>query len=140
MPKIKTKTKKRSSSSANSSNNKDIFLKCLIFSLACYVIVYLISCSAALIFDLNDNYDFYVSLISFSSASFCSGFYTGIKLRKNGLISGLVFTLPANLILILTCLIISDFKTDITLLITAVALLVSSALGGIVAVNKRHRR
>lgn len=138
MPEIRTEKNNRAS--RKDTTNKDAFIKSIIFSLLVYSAVYIISCFCALTFDIRDSYDFYISLLSFAAASFISGFYSGNKLRKNGLVTGLLFTLPVNALIILISVVLTDFKPGITLLITALVLLLSSAAGGIFAVNKRHRR
>ncbi len=138
MPEIKTDKNKRAARQGIS--HKDVFIKSMIFSLIIYSTVYIISCFFALAFDIQDSYDFYIGLISFAFASFLSGFYSGNKLRKSGLVTGMLFTLPANVIIILISVVLADFKPDITLLITSLVLLLSSAAGGVFAVNKKHRR
>lgn len=137
MPKTKAKSKR---SNLQISSEKDAFIKTLIFSVICYVLIYLLACICGLMFDINKSYDFYVSLISFAVSSFAAGFFAGCKLRKNGLITGLLYALPANIIVIIITLLSVSFKPDLNLLITAAVLLASSAVGGIAAVNKRHRR
>lgn len=138
MQKLKPKTKK----GRIESNNTVIstFINIQIFSLISYLIVFLIFSFAALMADLPQKYDFYFSLIIFLICSFVTGFYAGIKIRQNGLLVGVIYSLPMNALVLIISLIFADFKVDFTLFITAAVLLLSSAAGGIVAVNKRHRR
>ncbi len=135
--KLKTKTKRKT---GNDNPNTDAFIKTQIFSLCVYCGVFLLSSAVALAVDSQDKYDYYVSLLSFSVASFASGFFAGNKLRKNGLAVGVIYSLPINIIVILISLITNSFIPTAYLAITVFALLAASAAGGVLAVNKRHRR
>ena len=133
---------KRSNNKKKISENvyTDVFFRTLLFSLIAYAASFLIFCLIAYITDLNDKFDFAVSLLSFAVGSFVTGFFAGKKLGKNGLVFGAVFSLPINLIIIFISLISNNFSTTPNIIITAVLLLVSSASGGVVAVNTRYRR
>ncbi len=139
MPKTKLQAKNKRNTGYDNPNT-DAFIKTQIFSLCVYCAVFLLSSAVALAADSQDKYDYYISLISFSAASFVSGFFAGNKLRKNGLAVGAIYSLPLNIIVILASLAVNRFAININLAITALALLAASATGGVLAVNKRHRR
>ena len=121
----------------NSSKNENIriILVAVVIQLVAYLITSLV-CFAA---DIKRDILVIFSLIAFSIGSFTASFYTGRKKRKKGLINGVLFTLPANTVLIASSLIANNFSCDYFMLITASVLIVSSALGGIISVNVRKK-
>ena len=116
------------------------FLQVQLFSATVYISLFLIGSVVALNADLPKKYDYIISIIIFAVASFLTGFFSGIKLRQNGLLSGIIYSLPMNFAVILTSLIMSKFSVGINIAITAVVLIISAGIGGILAVNKRLRR
>lgn len=136
MKKIKPKSRKTRADNSTVST----FINVQIFSLITYISVFLIFSFIALAADLSRKYDYLFSVIIFVICSFLTGFYSGNKLRQNGLLTGIVYSLPMNTLTLLISLIFSDFKADSSIIITVLLLVVSSAVGGILAVNKRHRR
>lgn len=136
MKKIKPKSRKTRSDNSTVST----FINVQIFSLITYIVVFLIFSFVALAADLSRKYDYLFSVIIFVICSFLTGFYAGNKQRQNGLLTGVVYSLPMNTLTLLISLIFSDFNADYSIIITALLLVVSSAVGGILAVNKRHRR
>ena len=136
MKKIKPKSRKTRADNSTVST----FINVQIFSLITYIVVFLIFSFVALAADLSRKYDYMFSVIIFVICSFLTGFYAGNKQRQNGLLTGVVYSLPMNTLTLLISLIFSDFKADSSIIITVLFLVVSSAVGGILAVNKRHRR
>ena len=136
MKKIKPKSRKTRADNSTVST----FINVQIFSLITYIVVFLIFSFVALAADLSRKYDYLFSVIIFVICSFLTGFYAGNKQRQNGLLTGVVYSLPMNTLTLLISLIFSDFKADSSIIITVLLLVVSSAVGGILAVNKRHRR
>lgn len=136
MKKIKPKSRKTRADNSTVST----FINVQIFSLITYIVVFLIFSFVALAADLSRKYDYLFSVIIFVICSFLTGFYAGNKQRQNGLLTGVVYSLPMNTLTLLISLIFSDFNADYSIIITALLLVVSSAVGGILAVNKRHRR
>ena len=116
------------------------FLQVQLFSATVYISLFLIGSVVALNADLPKKYDYFISIIIFAIASFLTGFFSGIKLRQNGLLSGIIYSLPMNFAVILTSLIMSKFSVGINIAITATVLIISAGIGGILAVNKRLRR
>ena len=138
MQKLKPKANiniKRNENTATSS-----FISVQIFGIVCYITLFTIFSLIALLADLPRQYDYYYTLAMFLLGSFLLGGYTGIKLRENGLLNGIIYALPMNVLTVLISLIFADFKADVHTIITAVLLILSSAFGGVIAVNKRRRR
>ena len=136
MEKVKPKSKK----TRTENTYLNTFLNVQIFDAIVYLLLFLISSSIALLIDLPHKNDYIFTLITFSLCSFISAFYSGIKMKHNGLAVGIVFTLPMNGITMLISFIISDFKADYMFVVSVAVLIVTSAIGGILAVNKRRRR
>lgn len=116
------------------------FIKAQIFALLMYFVFFISGSLIALAADLSGKYDYIFTVIIFSLGSLSVGFFSGMLLRRNGLLSGILNSLPLNIIVILISLFINQFNFSINLLITAIALLLSAGIGGILAVNKRLRR
>ena len=105
-----------------------------------YFASFLLFSVIGLMADLSVKYDLLCSLLSFGLASFAVGFFIGRKLRQNGLLAGIIYSLPLNTLIVLLSLIFSDFTVDLNIAITATVLLVTAGAGGIVAVNSRLKR
>lgn len=136
MPAIKRKQNKSSNTNTISTN----FVKAQLICFAVYIAIFLLICGVCIIADSGDNGDVYFSLIAFAFASFLSGLIGGNKTRKKGILSGLIYGTPSNLLVIFASLTANSFKPDIRLLVSAVVLTAACAVGGIVGVNMRHRR
>lgn len=134
MQKSKSKRKKAENIQAST------FIKVQIFAFIFYIILFILFSFIGLITDLPQKYDYYFSLSIFTVSSFITGFYAGNKLLQNGLLVGILYSLPMNVITIIFSLIFSHFKVDIFLAITVTILIISSGIGGIFAVNRRRRR
>lgn len=115
------------------------FLKIQLFALLCYVCVFIIGSISALMFDISSEYDYIFTLIIFALSSFIVGFFAGLKIRKNGLIVGMLYSLPLNLIITVISTILNHFSVGINIAITLIILSITSGIGGIMAVNKRIR-
>ena len=126
----------------NKSENSqlNLFLQIQLFAIVVYTILYFGGSFIALIADISSKYDFIVSLVIFTISSFVVGFFTGIKLRRNGLVMGIIYSLPLNLTIIIISLIINDFAFSFNMLISLFVLTTFAGVGGVLAVNKRLRR
>ena len=131
---------KRSAKIKSENTQLSIFLKTQIFSVVAYIIIFFTGSLIGLSADLPGKYDFIFSLAIFFVGSLSTGFFAGLKLRHNGLLTGILFSLPMNIITMLISFISSDFSFGYNMALTAVVLLVSAGIGGILAVNKRVRR
>lgn len=134
----KSKPGNRNRKSENAVINT--FIKVQIFGLIIYTLLFLLSGFISMSADLKQSYDTIVSLGTFSLCSFFTALFAGLKIREKGLLVGVIYTLPLNTLTMLISLIFTDFKVDYKLLLTAVFLVLSAALGGITAVNLRLRR
>ena len=115
------------------------FLQIQLIAILTYTSLFIIGCLIALKADLSSKYDFIFALCTFIVGSFITGFASGIKLRKNGLFLGIIFSLPMNILVVLISVIICKFDIGFNLGVTIFILLISSGIGGILAVNKRIR-
>lgn len=117
-----------------------MLLKVQIINAALYTV--LIFAAALILFSLdsiNEKYYFYSVAVPVSFANFLSGYYTGIKLRKNGLLNSLIFCLPMTVLLLFISVAVNSFKIDLTALISAILMLCGAMLGGITSVNTKIR-
>lgn len=113
-----------------------IFFKVQAINLVFYLsLLILLSVLLYNFFDLNEKAYFYIAVALLSSVNIVTGYYTGIKLRKNGLLNALIFSLPATFTVILLSVILNSFHVDLTLIISLIIMLCSSMLGGVSAVN-----
>ena len=126
----------------NKSENSQlkVFLQIQLFAIVIYVLFFIAGSLISLTADISLKYDYIVTLVLFSASSFLVGFFTGVKLRQNGLIMGIIYSLPLNVILIVISLILNDFTLSFNMLISLLVLTAFSGIGGVLAVNKRLRR
>lgn len=134
------KIKPKSNKTRSENDTLIIFLKIQLIGALIYVSVFLLSSVLSLVTDVSQKYDTIITLIAFALSSFISGFYAGKKKRQNGLLAGVIYTLPLNALVLIISAIISDFKVDYLIAVSAVVLVLSAGLGGILSVNMRHRR
>lgn len=80
---------------------------------------------------------FYIITAILSATNFFSGFYVGIKLRKNGMLNSLLYNMPLNIIYLVISSVLNLFKIDLTILFAAIIILSSSMLGGVLSVNNK---
>ena len=117
-----------------------MFLWLQLFSILCYSVMFLSGSFIALMLDIPSTFDYLFSLITFTLSNLIVGFYSGIKYRRNGLVNGVLTSLPSNIIILIISLILGEFAVDINFIITLLVLVVASGVGGILAVNKRTKR
>ena len=129
------KAKRKSEKSINPSFK--IFLKTQVMAAISYVLLFAACSIICLSLDINRRNMFYISVLSFAAASFLCAYYAGYKIHKNGLIIGLVYLLPANIIVILISAISNGFKIDLTAVISLFILVIVSMLAGILSVNTK---
>ncbi|MBQ3136087.1 MAG: TIGR04086 family membrane protein [Clostridia bacterium] len=117
------------------NNKAKSFVKLQIINLIIYLFVFVIISIIAVCSDIGKEKLFYVSLGYLSVSSFASGFVAGFKERKKGIICGMLSALPFLLIICILSIILNKFDIDYNLIISIIAALIFSAVGGIVAVN-----
>lgn len=115
------------------------FIKTQILAVIIYPGIFMAISIASLSADLPKKYMFYVTVLSFAAGSFICATFAGNKLHKNGMVTGLLFCLPFNTIVILISAIANSFKVDLTAAVAYFILIVSSMLGGIISVNTKTR-
>lgn len=114
-----------------------VFLKTQMIAAISYLSVFLVSSIVCLSLDLKKNTMFYVSVLSFAAASFLCAYYAGYKIHKNGLVVGLLYALPTNILVIIISVIVNGFKIDLTGIISFFILIISSMLAGVLSVNTK---
>ena len=126
----------------NKSENSQlkVFLQIQLFAIVVYLIFFLTGSFIALAADVSGKYDYIISLVLFTASSFVVGYYTGIKLRRNGLLMGILYSLPINILVLIISLILDDFIFSFNILISLAVLIAFAGIGGVLAVNKRLRR
>ncbi len=124
-------------------NSKDIriknFMKMQIINIAAYLTVFVVLVLISLGCDVGTDSMLYISIAFIGVSSFISGCIAGFRERRKGIICGIVNVLPLNILIFAFSLIFNSFKADISILITFLTGILTSATGGIVAVNIRLR-
>ncbi len=87
--------------------------------------------------DVDANYPLITAALCFSE--FVTAYISGRKLRKNGIIVGVLFNIPFVLSEIVIALALSSFEFDYRLFLSLFTQITISAIGGIVSVNTRKR-
>ncbi len=132
---------KKKKITAKSTNNQ--LVKGLSLSFAAGTAAFLILSSLMTLIafkqDLQESLYPFLMIICFAVSGFISGLASGLIIRKNGLIMGLISVMPVYFLIISAACITS--RSGINLWGWAVlgAMLISGAAGGIVAVNRQNR-
>lgn len=137
MQKSTLKTASKNDKKLNKSTS--VFLKTQILMIITDIIFLLIGSAIVYSSEIKQKMYFYLSIAIFAIVSFIAGYYSGFKIHHNGLITGVIFCLPANILIILISLILNHFKFDFSCGISFIILLVASMLGGILSVNTRKK-
>ena len=87
--------------------------------------------------DIEINYIFLIVTIGICNA--LMGYIIGSEKKKNGLFFALIYTLPGSLSLLVISLILNGFKFDYFAFLTLTTLMITSAVGGVVSVNKKKK-
>lgn len=135
--KNRTVTHKRSDKKSNSKLKKILLLEFAI--LIIYYIISLIVCTLLFTVDIPIGAVYYIILISLALSAFLSGYITGVKMKKNGLISGVIYNLFMVVLTLLISLLLNGFSFDYRMFVTLVVMLAMSAAGGITAVNSKRK-
>ena len=90
--------------------------------------------------DKNVYEEYIVILIGLSAADFVSSYFIGKKIRKNGMLYGVLYNLPFIVLFIVISLLLNGFSFDSRLLYFTVSRIILSAIGGITAVNSKSKR
>lgn len=117
------------------SGNVGVFIKAQVIYLILSLVFLLVSAFISYSSSLDAKFYFYLTIFSLALASFLSSFYSGYKIHQNGLVVGLLFSLPMNIIWLVASAVINSLKADATIIIALVVLLITSMLGGVLSVN-----
>ena len=118
-----------------STANVMLFLYNFLIITACIFLLSIV----ALIADLNNNAYHIYSIAGISAGSMICGFINGRKKKQNGLLNGVIFTLPSNLLLIIFSLYLNEFSADYLLIFSIGFSLMFAALGGVLSVNIKKK-
>ncbi len=121
-----------------SENKKSNELVMLFQSIIIQLMVFVVGAVVTLILDVNSESFLIIASTTLAVGSFISGFAISRKKRSNGLLNGVIYSLPI-LIFPLISLFFNKFKVDFNILINVFIILLFSASGGIVSVNIRKR-
>lgn len=100
----------------------------------------LVLCLYFYLADKNVYEEYIVILIGLSAADFVSSYFIGKKIRKNGMLYGVLYNLPFIVLFIVISLLLNGFSFDSRLLYFIVSKIILSAIGGITAVNSKSKR
>lgn len=129
--------KAQKSSSKNENTVINFYLKTQVISLIITILLFIIVSVIALFADIPESYDLIAALFVIIASTFVTAYYSGLKIRSKGIIVGIIYTLPINSLIIITSLAVNNFEIGFNLLFCCLAGILSGAVGGIVAVNKR---
>lgn len=118
-----------------STANVMLFLYNFLIITACIFLLSIV----ALIADLNNNAYHIYSIAGISAGSMICGFINGRIKKQNGLLNGVIFTLPSNLLLIIFSLYLNEFSADYLLIFSIGFSLMFAALGGVLSVNIKKK-
>ncbi len=134
MVKLKTRRNKRDTSPGN------VFLSSQLLTAIIYAVAFVATAFSVMISGVSFSDYSFISIGAFGLASFVSAFLAGMKTRKKGMITGLLYTLPENLLILALSLIFNGFTADLNLLYLVLTLTLTATVGGILAVNKRFKK
>lgn len=134
--------KRRTKASAAVNDTKNIIIKILIGSGVGIAVFFALTVLAAFILLKNDsdmNIYKYIILLTGAVSGFLSGFVAVRPMRKNGIAFGAVSALPVYLVAIIVSIILSRSGIGLIGWILLALMVIFSAVGGVVAVNKRKK-
>lgn len=123
----------------NNNLSKYLYLfKGVIFGLISLISAVLLS--ALFIYKSNLSDKFYIPLMlaSVVLSGFVSGYLSVMKIRKNGFMNGAVSTV-ASVVVLFIAMLVANRGFNFLMIIPCLILVVSGTLGGIAAVNIKHK-
>ena len=131
-------------SSLQNKNNKNtnIFkdrIRLLLISFTIETAFFFIGAVIAFFADIKNSGYYSMCLLSLSLGCFVSGFVTARKMKHNGLMHAVIYSLPGNLSYIVLSSALNSFKIDYHIILSLMLIIVSSAIGGIISVNVRPK-
>lgn len=131
----KSKAKKQHQNKIESDNDLILFFTPVLIQ----IIIYFVICVATYLLDIENKLYYYAFFISTGISSLISGFTIGRKKHKNGMLNGIIYTLPSVFIVIMVSLMINKFSFDYHIIISIVLPIFLSSSGGIAAVNYKKK-
>lgn len=128
----RNKNKKQKS---RQNENLIMFLLPLIILFSALMLTSIVS----VLLDLEKWLSFSVITAIFSLCTLLSAYLTSYRKRENGLVTGIIYNLPSVLIILLLSVILNGFSADLNILFSFASMLISSALGGILGVNRKQK-
>lgn len=132
--------KRKSKGGGANADLRTIIIRCLtgaIIGTVTFFAILVLMSFIALKADLSDSLYKYLVLADGAVSGFVCGFATVRPIRKNGIIFGAVSALPMFIITALTAFLTSNSGLGAIGWILAGVMIIFSAIGGILAVNKR---
>ncbi len=134
----KNKVIKKTKNISNTNIRKVILLETIVF-----LVYFTLSMSICALFyfgNISLEKQYFISLAGFICAGIVSGYSVGKKIKVNGLLNGVLYNLPVIFIIVFISLILNDFTFDYKLIVSALAMLITSAVGGVFAVNSKQKK
>lgn len=128
----RNKNKKQKS---RQNENLIMFLLPLIILFSALMLTSIVS----VLLDLEKGLSFSVITAIFSLCTLLSAYLTSYRKRENGLVTGIIYNLPSVLVILLLSVILNGFSADLNILLSFASMLISSALGGILGVNRKQK-
>ena len=130
MPKQKGLNKKTSSASKTTE-----VITLMFICAAMQTSVFICACIFSLLINVKNDIYFPVAVAALCIGSAFSGFTSVRKIRKNGLLNGILYVLPSNVVYMMISLAMNSFVFDYITLISFTLLVIFSAVGGVISVN-----
>ena len=126
---------KRKASGNFISSDLSLVLANTLIHFLIFILITIISFLSALKFDLL----YFGSLICIAISNFLSGMLSGHAKRQKGLINGILFSVPSNIVFIILSLITNKFHFDYMIIVSITVAVFFSEIGGIIAVNFKRK-
>ena len=117
---------------------KNIAIRFLVICLINLIAVVLL-CSFFYFTDRNVYDEYVLIVLMFVVTDFMASYYVGRRIRKNGMICGVIYNLPLIMLFETVSLILNNFSFDSRAFILPVLRILISAIGGITAVNAKGK-
>ena len=124
----------------NKSKRENTPFLLILYALLTETAFFIASCILALILDIKQGNYYIFCLAALSVGSLASGFISARITRKKGMLNGIIYALPSNILFTLISASLNSFSVDYNVILSLAMLVVCSAAGGIASVNIRSRK
>ena len=100
---------------------------------------FLVGAAIALFVDIKSSSYYSACLLFLGLGCFVSGFVTARKIKQNGLLNAVIYSLPGNMLYIILSSVLNNFNIDYHIIFSLILVVISSAIGGIISVNERPK-